>query len=327
MQTGNLVRMTTLSLAMFVATSGLFTHAMAETNPLYENWDGPRRQAMGHDFTRDWSVEFGHEDHYLGMTPPGSLGLQFPTLQDVGIEDATHAGANLHYRSGGTRVTMGLFSSTERGSAIAHQRQWQDLSGSALSVDRELLDEPRYNRNTLALRLARELSLGNDRGLELGVSGMYGNLYNGEPDESGSRWAAAAHGLLSTGNFNLRALAGAFESGPEEELDRDLLIAYALSTDPLVPQEGNFYLAGAAYTIPMSGLLDYVQLYNHYSVVTHEADNQRSFQRNVAGALISSGSLFSYFEFESSRGYPAIGRDQQTEGWGTLFRANIGYYF
>ncbi|MCH8503680.1 MAG: OprO/OprP family phosphate-selective porin, partial [Ectothiorhodospiraceae bacterium] len=250
----------------------------------YDGFRTPRQLAIGYDFNDQWSTEFGAVEQYFGIMPLGAYGFQLSTLYEVGLEDAIKQGANVHYNSNGTHLTLALYKNGELGRAGSNQRYSPDVAVFGDPDDDDFFEQ-NYERNTLALRLAQQLSFGNGLGLEVGLSGMYGELRNQVEDETGSRWAAAAHGIFTAGNLDLRAQAGAYEFDPEESVDRDTINVRAFGADWEIPQEANFYLVGAAYTLHTSGLLDYVQFYNHYSLLTDEAGDLDDYQKNVAGAL------------------------------------------
>ncbi len=283
---------------------------------LYDGFRTPRQLAIGYDFNDQWSTEFGAVEQYFGIMPLGAYGFQLSTLYEVGLEDAIKQGANVHYNANGTHLTLALYKNGELGRGGSENRYSPDVA--------PIGTEGNYERNTLALRLAQQLSFGDGLGLEVGLSGMYGELRNEAEEDTGSRWAAAAHGVFTAGNLDLRAQAGSYEFDPDESIDRDTIQVAAFGGTWDIPQEANFYLVGAAYTLHTSGLLDYVQFYNHYSMLTDEAGDLEDYRKNVAGTLLASGPLFTYLEIQSMKNGPFAARD---DSWETLFRANIGYYF
>jgi hypothetical protein len=184
--------------------------------------------------------------------------------------------------------------------------------------------------------------------LELGLSGQFGKNYNSVLDESESSNAFAAHLVGNFGNFNFKGEYISYNFGAKDDAGNDLdavqMGAYGYNYN--VAAEGNIWVAGLAYSIPVEwGPISNIQPYIDYSVITKAEDNFYNSEHFVPGFLITAGSIYTYVDWAFGRNNAwlgggvwgednqygtwndglANGRDQG--GWDRRFNINIGYYF
>ena len=188
---------------------------------------------------------------------------------------------------------------------------------------------------------------------EIGLSGQVGGIYNSELNKSETANAFALHLMGDFGNFNLKTEFIYYNYRAKDDkgnkLDVVQMGAYGANYPGAVPDENghvaytggvaskaNMYVAGLAYTIPVSwGPISTIQPYIDYTLVDKANSHFENTHHLIPGVLITAGPIFTYIDYAMGKNQPwftddfgkGLGSGIEDAGWNYRFNINVGYYF
>lgn len=273
------------------------------------------------------------DDHLIQIgqvpVPFGLRGLSNSFYQHLnyyhGLEDDADLGVSYTYARGGWRLAGAFFKNAEHytNGPTSGARFAYDLGGTY--------------KETNQLNLYVHKAWGDRLRHEIGVSGMYGALYNRETYETGTRVAGALHYRGELAGWTLKAQythysIRAFANGTMS----DYVSMSAFGGDHDIARCGSLYTIGLSYTLPVhSTWLRELHLYNDLSFVDKHVDGAENSYQNITGCMATLGPVIAYIEWIQARNHPFIGGYRPTAlGMGDTYapsrgmlRINIGYYF
>ncbi|MBZ4675478.1 MAG: hypothetical protein JG782_97 [Anaerophaga sp.] len=295
---------------------------------------------LGYGFSDDLYMKLGVSQVPFGITQYASHSWWFQIPYYVGLEDDYDMGIKFDYTGiENLELNFAYYHQPEpKGSPNYASRYSYDITPSE---DASLKEVNQFN-----VRAAYDVS----ESLELGLSGQFGKNYNSVLDESESSNAFAAHLVGNFGNFNFKGEYISYDFGAKdnEGNDLDMVQMGAYSYNYNVASEGDIWVAGLAYSIPVEwGPISNIQPYVDYSVINKAEDNFESSQHLVPGMLITAGSIYTYVDWAFGKNNAWLGPDISDEegnvvystwssglaegledaDWESRFNINIGYYF
>lgn len=185
-----------------------------------------------------------------------------------------------------------------------------------------------------------------DSNWEVGLSGQVGGIYNSELNKSETSNAFAAHLVGDFGGFNLKTEFVHYNYKAKDNNGNNLDVvqmgAYAGNYPGGegytggVASKANIYVAGLAYTIPVSwGPISSLQPYIDYSLVDKANENFENTHHLIPGVLATAGPIFAYFDYAIGKNQPwftddfgkGLGSGVENASWNGRFNINFGYYF
>jgi hypothetical protein len=280
----------------------------------------------------------------FGLLPYASHNWFFNITYYLGLEDDYDLGVKVVLPGKNLNLAFAFYK-TDEGSFTGDSIDSARYSYDVVHTDENELGYagvlgPRTNSevNQFNGRAAYTLRHGGRSSTELGVSAMYGGLYNSTTTETGRHWAGALHLNGNYGRFNvmLEMLQYGFE--PENPVGQDdqFIVKGAYDAPYKVASEGSIYMANVAYTLPInSGPFDSITFYNDFSYLKKRNDAFTDTAQTVLGALVAAGKLYTYIDAAFGKNHPWIGPDYgralaegvSDAGWELRFNINIGYYF
>jgi len=280
----------------------------------------------------------------FGLLPYASHNWFFNITYYLGLEDDYDAGVQVILPGDNLDLAFAFYK-TDEGSYTGDSIDSARYSYDVVHTDENELGYagvlgPRTNTevNQLNARATYTLGHGGESSTEIGVSAMYGGLYNSTSTETGRHWAGALHLNGNYGRFNvmLEALQYGFEPENPAGQDDRFIVKGAYDAPYKVASEGSIYMANIAYTLPVKGgPLDSITFYNDFSYLRKSEDSFTDSAQNVLGALVAAGKLYTYIDAAFGKNHPWIGPDygralaegDPDAGWELRFNINIGYYF
>lgn len=282
---------------------------------------------IGYGFGDDLYMKVGVSQVPFGITKFASHSWWFQIPYYVGLEDDYDMGIKFDY-TGIENLTLNFayFHQMEpQGSPSESARYSYDI----VSTDDASLKEIRQ----FNLRAAYMLT----EGVEVGLSGQFGQNYNSVIDESSSSIALAAHVVADWNNFNFKGEYIYYNYGAKDNtgttLDQVVMGAYNYTYN--VAAEASIFVAGLAYSIDVDwGPISNIQPYIDYSRIDKVAKGFEATEHFIPGFLVSAGSVYAYFDYAMGKNNAWLG--SWTDGlaagsanaeWESRLNINIGYYF
>lgn len=103
-----------------------------------------------------------------------------------------------------------------------------------------------------------------------------------------------------------------------------------------VAARANVYVAGLAYTLPVSwGPVSSIQAHIDYSVVDKTEESFHNTHHLVPGILVTAGSVYTYVDYAMGKNQPwltddfgkGLGSGVEDPDWNSRLNINVGYYF
>lgn len=180
--------------------------------------------------------------------------------------------------------------------------------------------------DTVAARAAYTFKPGDDLKVELGASGLHGNLQSAARSV-GNYDAYALHMNANYMRWNVQTQATHYEYNVHGGATRMAVGAYAFYDT--IAARADSYTFNVKYHQPVKwGPVHGLDFYNDYSLVTNKSGMLPSTFMNVLGVGVSAGDLYTYFDFVTGRNQPFIGGTM--DGNGKVehrFNINVGFYF
>ncbi|WP_220100721.1 hypothetical protein [Chitinophaga oryzae] len=208
--------------------------------------------------------------------------------------------------------------------------------------DKSATDPGRYSYDAAGRN--KEVNQGNaraeyflDRDNSIGASVMLGGLYNIPSENMGSHWAAAVHGNLNKGRWNLKLQSMYYRYNVADSAQLAGYVdmaAYGASYQ--VASEAFLHTASLSYTQPVHwGPVSALTFYNDYSYMQKQVKGAHDSRMNVLGCMITAGHVFTYVDWAAGKNHPWLGpvwNEALAAGtpdarWHSRLNLNIGYYF
>ncbi|MCG8418505.1 MAG: hypothetical protein MJE77_11235 [Proteobacteria bacterium] len=307
---------------------------------------------IGYKFSDQAEFDIGVSQVPFGILPVASHNWFYNMTYYVGLEDDYDLGIRGKLTFGDLDVRLAFYKNDEgnyTGSSLASTRYAYDVVPSTpdeLGYAGLMADSNNTESNQGNIRVAYNLKHGDLGSTEIGLSGQFGGLYNGDTDRNGYHWAAAAHLIGNYGPFNLQLQGAAYQYKPEnpEGQSDTTVVMGAFDAAYFVASEGYVLAGGLSYTLPFkAGPLDMIQVYNDYSIVIKSEDGFENTQQNATGSLIVAGPIYTYIDFVLGYNQPWLGPGdtygralaegtknedgESTAEWNGRFNINITYYF
>lgn len=289
---------------------------------------------IGYDFKGDdLYMKLGISQVPFGITKYASHSWWFQIPYYVGLEDDYDTGIKFDYTGiENLKLTAAYFRQMEFNGITTVG----DPNATRYSYDITPSDDASIQElNQFNIRAAYNIT----DGVELGLSGQFGGIYNSVLDESEMSTAFAGHIVANLGGWNFKGeyiyYNYAAKDNAGNTLDKIQMGAYAYNYN--VAAKANMIVAGLAYTIPVElGPISSIQPYVDYSVINKSAANFETTQHLIPGMLITAGSLYTYVDYAMGKNNAWLGENTWTNGlaegvsdpeWEKRFNINVGYYF
>jgi len=286
-------------------------------NTIHHGW-------IGYNFTDNLQGQLGVHQVPFGIQPYASHNYWFSGAYYIGLEDDYDLGLKLLYKADPIQLTAAFYKNAELGNPSDLGRYSTDLVSDGMHTNEETNQEN--------LRFTYTLQHSESCSTEIGVSGEYGQVYNGTTQDTGDHWAGAAHLVGNYGQLNIQLEYAAYEYSLENPVGVDDKIihvgGYGFAWD--APAEASVGIFNAAYTFPVSwGPIDSIQVYSDNTIIEPDEDAFGTAWQNVVGALVAAGPVYTYIDVISGEnmifmnGNPTTPDDERN----TRININFGYYF
>ena len=273
---------------------------------------------IAYNFNDNNHLKVGQTLVPFGLLPYQSNSYYFNINYYIGLEDDYDIGLSYQYNNEKFQVNAAFFKNSE----LTNKRYSYDLDYDSKEI------------NTLAGRVSYRGS-NTTIGYEIGTSGLVGQIYNFDIDETSIRYAAALHCVLNMKNVNLKTQYTIYNYNCREDRTRDYVTLGAFGSSYKVAAMGTSYSFCISYSFtPQNRFIEDITIYNDYSRLTKGNMNYHNSEMNVIGCKVSAGPILVYADYVIARNHPWIGSDWDTsfaEGpdnkWHTCFNINFGYYF
>lgn len=273
---------------------------------------------IAYNFNDNNQLKVGQTLVPFGLLPYQSNSYYFNINYYIGLEDDYDIGLSYQYNDEKFQVNAAFFKNSE----LTNKRYSYDLDYDSKEI------------NTLAGRVSYK---GNNTiiGYEIGASGLVGQIYNFDIDETNIRCAAALHCVLNMKNVNLKTQYTIYNYNCRGDITRNYVTMGAFGSSYRVADIGASYSICISYNFKLKNkLVDDITIYNDYSRLSKRNMNFHNSEMNVIGCQVSAGPILVYADYVIAKNHPWIGSDWDTsfaEGadnkWCTCFNLNFGYYF
>ncbi|WP_321479020.1 hypothetical protein [uncultured Bacteroides sp.] len=283
----------------------------------------------GYKFDDHNQIQVGLTGLPFGLLPYTSNSYFFNINYYLGLEDDADMGIKYLYSTKKWDLALAFFKNadvTEFGST------------SESTTSRYGYDVGGRNKETNQVNARVVYHFGNSIQQQVGLSGMYGGLYNIDTEEMGSHYAFAAHYEATYKRWNLKAQYSNFNKKPhnKEGVSNNMVAMAAYGALYNVASRGETYLASLSYTLPIkNALLQSIRFYNDFSMFDkHNKEFKDSYQ-NVTGCMLSMGPVYTYVDYALGKNHAWLGSEwneafaagSPSSKWNARFNINMGYYF
>lgn len=302
---------------------------------------------VGYDFTDTTTVRLGQQRVAFGLQPYQSNNFWFSGNYYVGFEDKHAIGLALDHQSGPLSIDAGVFTNPPSGLSDdnAHYSTGvgentgapddEDAFDTACDEDEALCHE---EQNQFYARAAYTFEHNANASTEVGLSGMYGELYNNETRDEGDSTAYALHVNGQYDRWNIMAQYLSYEHDPDvsDGVSDEYINMSIEGFNYAAPAEADVVTLNIAYDLPVEfGPVSNLRFYNDYSTIRQKSTDDRSSALNVTGMAITAGNIYTYVDvirgknmpFVGAQGYALQGDSDVRDDWETIFNINVGYYF
>lgn len=300
----------------------------------FEYMEALRHAWVGYNFSDEWQGQIGMVIQPFGVMPYNSHNYFFNSTFYMGMEDNPGAGVRFLRRTDDWDLDFAFIKNDELGGVSGSVRSKADrYNYNVVGIRQEgegTFEEPNLlagEHNTFMTRIARKWHFADDRMLELGFSGQYGDFHDGV-NSIGDRENWGFHAVYETGPWEFHGQYATYDYDIDVENEGVIVGAYAYYDT--IPTSADIYTGNVAYNMPVSiGPISHLQFYNNYSLITNKRGFEDDTYMNVTGVAVSAGGLYTYIDFVTAKNQPFIGGSVGEDGGGTNHRFNInfGYYF
>lgn len=281
---------------------------------------------LTYHFNDSSNIEIGLLQNPFGNTTYNSHSWFFNLPYYLGFEDKFSMGVKFHKHSKRWIYELAFFKN-------AMELNFGDQS--EIDPSRYSYDVAGRNKEVNQGNLKTEYLLSEDN--KIGVSGMFGGVYNIPTKNIGSRWAAAVHTDLNFGRLNvkLQSMYYQYQLSDSAQYKNVLnLAAYGASYE--VASKAYLHTASFAYQQPVKiGPVTGLTFYENYSYMDKPEKGFTDTQMNVLGCMVTAGNLVTYVDWAAGKNQPWLGPEWDNglssgnpdSKWHSRFNINIGYYF
>jgi len=242
----------------------------------YEGWQMPTHLYIGWHIDTQNTLQLGHTwvPFGFGYQPYDDWGnIAFY----VGLQDDYDYGMTWEGNYGFLKVHAGFFKNQQLSSSSTFRYDADIYSGDV--GDDHLISVAKKNEEVNQFNLRLEvLPSGTNWNMNIGISGMAGQIYNQTFDDKGSRYAAAFHAGLDMGDFHINAQQTWYQytqtlgdSATQDQKDFINMSSWAFAYE--IPASANIFTTAAAYDIMGEKLTAYGS-YSYLWGGTSQAESQ-----------------------------------------------------
>lgn len=302
----------------------------------YDYMDVIHHAWVGYDFSDTLQAQVGINQVPFGIQPYASHGFFFSGNYYLGLEDDYDFGIKLIHDDGPLNLQAAFYFNDEMGAANrSNSRYSYDIVG-VKKPGGDFDSDPEDDNNAFGAHdnnvgnLRAAWTFGHDTAFstEVGVSGQYGGVVDGEGSSVGKQYAYAAHLVGNYDRWNIQLQAAHYNYDMDNGWERMVVGAYAFYDE--IPSKASTYLGNVAYSLPVQfGPVTDLTFYNDYSYVTDKTGGLSDTWMNSTGVTITAGGLFSYVEVVNAKNQPFIGGSMGNpdDKHKTRYNINVGYYF
>jgi len=291
-----------------------------------------RHAWFGYDINPYNQVQVGIVPLPFGNMPYNSNNYFFSANYYLGLEDTQVAGIHWQHKGNNLDFDLGFYKNDDVGGIDGYVSNRNDsytynIVGTDLNTSTNEPQNELAENNTFASRIATKVFDTNDVNVEVGISGLYGEIVDASSNV-GDRYAYALHSIININKINIKLQATKYKIDLDSQ--EKIIAVGAYSYNNQIASSTDSYTADIAYNQDVQlGPIQSLLFYNDYSHLTNKSDNLEDTIMNVTGVAISAGKLYTYVDYVVAKNMPFIGGDMagNTNDWNTRFNINIGYYF
>jgi len=282
---------------------------------------------VGYSPNKNSEIQIGLTQVPLGIQKYNSHSYYLSMGYYLGIEDDYDMGIKYSYTGASIACQFAYFKNSEEllfgsGTESTPRRYSYDVAGRNKEVDQ-------VNGKLI-------YKIGETFKNQIGVSGMYGGLYNIDTENTGNHFAIAAHYELDFKSLNLKAQVLRYEKNPEDSVGapKDIVSLAAYNLHYNAAAKATLYTIGVGYSIQLNWKpVSDIQVYNDFNYLDKDVESFEPSVSNTTGIMVHAGGIYGYIEFIRAQNQPWFGpewTDAFSSGdntWHTRFNINIGYYF
>ena len=284
---------------------------------------------LGYHFNDRDQIHVGLTQVPFGIQQYNSHNWFFSLAYYVGLEDDHDMGFKYMHTGEKLEYQLAFFKNAE---------ELRFGSNTETSPDRYSYDVAGRNKEVNQLNGKIVYKFGTESINRLGVSVLYGGLYNLDTQEMGQHSAFAAHYEITKGKWNAKAQFLTASHDPENVTgESTAVITMAAYGAPYeIAADFNIYSLGVSRNVPVEwGPVTNMQFYNDFAFMQKKTTGFTDSYMNVTGALITAGSVYTYIDYAAGYNHSWLGGnfvDDFAKGnpeakWEARFNINIGYYF
>lgn len=288
---------------------------------------------IGYDFNKTSKVKLGLTRIPFGNQPYDSHSYFFSSNYYLGLEDTYHAGIQYVYTGDPWNVQLAFFKNDAQFASYGGEA-YNSYSYNVLGVGLAKNSSgnpanPARSVNTYAGRVAYDLKPIQNLKVELGLSGLRGDIDNGS-HSLGYYYAYAVNMNAFYKRWNVQAQVTRYQynvHGPSGKAKLLTVGAYAFYDG--IAAKANTYTFNVRYHLPVHwGPVKGLDFYNDYSLVTDKSNDLPNTYMDDLGIAVAAGDLYTYFDFVTARNQPFIGGSMIGNGKvDHRFNVNFGFYF
>lgn len=291
----------------------------------FEYMSSVQRAWVGYDIDERQQVQFGLTRLPFGNQGYNSHNYFFSSNYYLGLEDNHKMGGQYIFQGERINIQAALFKNDSIGGGA--ESYHYHLSGlGQLDADGNIQEDAQLI-NTAALRVAQTFSPRSDWDIEVGASGVYGQIDNTQGDRYGHYSAMALHSTIDYKRVNIQLQASRYHYNHDQQADEVVVSAYAYHD--VIARKAHSYTANIAYHLPVAlGPIQGLDFYNDFSLITKKSGGYKDTIMNVTGVGVSAGALYTYFDYVIARNQPFVGSSMVSNtGTQHRFNVNVGFYF
>ena len=284
---------------------------------------------VGYEFNPQNQIQIGLTQVPFGIQQYNSHNWFFNLPYYVGLEDDHDMGIKYMNDQDNWSFRLAFFKNAE-------ELSFGDLS--EVSDSRYSYDVSGRNKEVNQVNGKIEYNFGNTASNNIGLSLMYGGLYNLDTESMGDHYAIALHHELNLGNLNVKTQALTYAKNPEnsEEMSDEVIAMTAYGAPYSVAAKADIYTLGIGYSVPVElGPISNLTFYNDFAYMNKHNDNFEDTYMNVTGVSIVAGQIYTYIDYAAGKHQPwlgpqwtgALAAGDPDNDWEARFNINIGYYF